>query len=38
MSTDQVSLFLALLAVLAELATIGLIVVAVARRVAPTAG
>ena len=37
MSTDQVSLFLALLAVIAELATLGLIVVAVARRVAPAA-
>jgi len=37
MSTDQASLFLALLAVIAELATLGLIVVAVARRAAPGA-
>jgi disulfide bond formation protein DsbB len=37
MSTDQVTLFLALLAVIAELTALGLLVVAVARRVAPAA-
>lgn len=37
MSTDQVSLFLALLAVIAELTAAGIVVAAVARRVAPGA-